>query len=151
MLGDTIANKNRNIDTDSTDNIQNGNYFNQRLLQSVQMYVFLPTSAEIAGRSARDRCEELLKPICNSVLGYKFPSLVENTNNPLMISAHGAQDYNTAFYVHQYAFEATLQLGPSDIFVPADDVAFRDIDLTMGLSVGTETFNTLIDLDDEPL
>ena len=35
--------------------------------------------------------------------------------------------------------------------VPTDDVAFRDIDLTLGLDVGTETFNTLIDLDNEPL
>lgn len=151
VIGDALADKNRNIDTDSTDNLQNGNYFNQRLIQNVQLFVFLPTSAEIAGRSSRDRCEELLKPICNSILAVKFPSLVENRNNPLMINGHGAQAYSTAFYVHQYAFEATLQLGPSDIFIPADDVAFRDIDMTMGLNVGTETFNTLIDLDDEPL
>lgn len=151
VLGDALADKSRNIDTDSTDNIQAGNYFNQRLIQTVQIFVFLPTTAEIAGREARDRCEELLKPICNSVLGYKFPSLVENLNNPLMLTGHGLQAYNTAFYAHQYAFEATLQLGPSDIFVPSDHVAFRDIDLTMGLDVGTETFNTLIDLDDEPL
>lgn len=59
--------------------------------------------------------------------------------------------YNTAAYIHQYSFEATLQLGPSDIFIASDDVALRDIDLTIGLDVGTETFNTLIDLDDDPL
>jgi hypothetical protein len=151
VMGDAVASKSRNIDTDSTDNIQRGHYFNQRLIQNVQLFVFLPTSAEISGGAARDRCEELLKPICNSILAVKFPSLVENKNNPLMITSHGAQAYSTAFYVHQYSFEATIQLGPSDIFVPADDVAFRDIDLTMGLDVGTETFNTLIDLDDDPL
>jgi hypothetical protein len=151
VLGDSLANKDRNIDTDATDNIQNGNYFNQRIIQNVTFYLFLPTSNEIAGREARDKAEELLKPICNSVLGFKFPSLVENTNNPLMITGHGLQAYNSAFYVHEYAFEATLQLGPSDIFAPREDVAFRDIDLTIGLDFGTETFNTLIDLDDEPL
>jgi len=151
VLGDSVADKNRSIDTDSTDNIQRGNYYNQRIIQNIQFFVFLPTSAEIAGRSSRDRCEELLKPICNSVLGHSFPSLLENTNNPLMLSSHGAQAYNGAFYAHQYSFEATLQLGPSDIFNPQDDVAFRDIDLTTGLDVGTETFNTLIDLDDSQL
>lgn len=151
VLGDALASKNRNIDTDSTDNIQNGHFFNQRLIQSIQLFVFLPASAEIAGRSSRDRCEELLKPICNSILAVKFPSLIENSNNPLMITGHGTQAYSTAFYAHQYAFEATLQLGPSDIFIPSDDVAFRDMDLTIGLDVGTETFNTLIDLDDEAL
>lgn len=151
VLGDSLADKNRNIDTDSTDNIQNGNFFNQRLIQNIQLYVILPTSAEIAGRSSRDRCEELLKPICQSILGVKFASLVENTNNPLMITGHGIQAYSTAYYAHQYAFEATLQLGPTDIFVPSDHVAFRDMDVTIGLDVGTETFNTKIDLDDTPL
>lgn len=151
VMGDAVADKNRNIDTDSTDNIQRGNYFNQRLIQTVQLFVFLPTSRQIAARAARDRCEELLKPICNSVLTARFPSLVENNNNPLMLTGHGVQAYDSAFYVHLYSFEATLQLGPSDIFVPSDDVAFRDMDITIGLNVGTEEFNTLIDLDDEPL
>lgn len=151
ILGDGVADKSRRIDTDATDNIQSGNYFNQRLIQVVQLYVFLPTTAEIGGREARDRCEELLNPICQSVLGAKFPSLVENTNNPLMITGHGLELYNGAFYVHQYAFEATIQLGPSDIFQPTDDVAFRDIELTIGLDVGTETFETNIDLDEVPL
>ena len=151
VLGDSVADKSRRIDADSTDNIQAGHYFNQRLIQSVDFYVFLPTSGEISGREARDRAEELFRPICQSILGYKLPSLVENTNNPLMVTGHGSQAYNSAFYVHRYAFEATLQLGPTDIYTPDDDVAFRDIDLTMGLDVGNETFNTLIDLDDEPL
>lgn len=151
VLGDSLASKNRNVDTDSTDNIQTSAYFNQRLIQSVSLYVFLPTSNSLSGRAAADRCQELLSPICQSILGVKFPSLVENTNNPLMITGHGFEAYNGAYYVHQYSFEATLQLGPSDIFQPSDDVAFRDIDLTMGVDVGTETFNTLIDLDDEPL
>lgn len=151
VLGDSIANKDRNIDIDSTDNIQAGNYFNQRLIQNIQMYVFLPTVDTIAGRQARDRCEELLKPICQTVLGFRFPSLVENSNNPLMITGHGVQDYNSAFYVHRYDFEATIQLGPSDIFTPDDDVAFRDITLTDQLDVGSEPVETKINLDDEPL
>ena len=151
VLGDSLASKNRNIDTDSTDNIQQGHYFNQRLVQAVDVFAFIPTTNEISGENARDRCEELLKPICNSILGYRFPSLVENSNNPLMLTGHGLQAYNTAFYVHRYVFESTLQLGHSDIFTPSDDVAFRDIDLTIGLDVGTETFNTMINLDDDPL
>ena len=150
VLGDAVASKNRNIDTDSTDNLQIGNYFNQRIIQAVNIYVFLPTTSEIAGTVARDRCEELLKPICNSILGFRFPSLVENSNNPLMLTGHGLQAYSTAFYAHQYVYESTIQLGQSDVFVPSDDVAFRCIDMTMGLDVGTETFNTLIDLDDQP-
>jgi len=151
VLGDALASKNRNIDIDATDNIQRGNYFNQRLIQNVGLYVVIPASAEIAGRQARDRCEELLSPICQTVLAAKFPSLVENSNNPLMITSHGLHDYNTAYYVHQYNFEATLQLGESDIYTPDDSVAFRDIGLTQGFDIGPGTISTEIDLDDEPL
>lgn len=151
MLGDALASKSRKIDADSTDNIQSGHYFNQRLIQTVSFFVFLPTSRQYSGRAARDRCEELLAPICRSVLGVKFPSLVENDNNPLMLVGHGLQDYSGAYYVHQYTFEATLQLGPADIFEPTDDVAFRDIAMTMGLDVGTETLDTFINLDDAPI
>lgn len=151
VLGDALANKNRNIDTDSTDNLQRGNYFNQRFIQNLSLYVFLPTSRELAGREARDRCEELLKPICQSILWAKFPSLVENNNNPLMFTGHGFQFYNRAYYVHQYAFEATLQFGDSDTYTPSDDVAFRDIDLDQRFNVGTGSITSDIDLDDEPL
>ena len=151
VLGDSVASKNRSIDTDSTDNIQPGQFFNQRLIQTVNLYVFIPTKNEISGAKARDRCEELLSPICRSVLTAKFPSLVENDNNPLMLSGHGFEAYNTAFYVHSYTFEATMQLGASDVYAPGDDVAFRDIGLTMGSDIGSGTFNTDIDLDDDPL
>lgn len=149
VIGDAVADKSRQIDTDATDNIQRGNFFNQRLIQNIQLFVAIPTTQQIAGRAARDRCEELLSPICQCILSAKFPSLVENNNNPLMITAHGFQAYNTAFYMHQYAFEATLQLGPSDIFEPTDDVAFRDISLTQAFNTGTGEMQTLIDLDDE--
>jgi len=151
VLGDSIADKSRKIETDSTDNIQSGNYFNQRLVQSFSLYLFLPTNEQIAARQARDRCEELLKPICNSILTYKFPSLVENNNNPLMITGHGFQTYNSAFYVHQYAFECTLQMGPTDVFIPDIDVAFRDISIDMGISHGSENLIASINLDEEPL
>ena len=68
-----------------------------------------------------------------------------------MLSGHGFEAYNTAFYVHSYTFEATMQLGASDVYAPGDDVAFRDIGLTMGSDIGSGTFNTDIDLDDDPL
>jgi len=153
VMGDAVANRNRNINGDSIDNIQPGNYFNQKLIQSVQLFLFYPSTNQIAARSARDRCEELLGPICKSLLTCKFPSLVENSNNPLMLTGHGFHDYNTAVYVHQYSFEATLQLGPSDIYQPNDDVAFRDISLDMFFQHGTgiDPYEAEINLDDEPL
>lgn len=151
VVGDGVANKSRKNNSDAVDNLHTAHNFNQRLIQSVQLLVFLPTSSEIAGVAAKDRCEELLQPITKSILRMKFPTLISGDNNPLMIVNHGMQAYNSAFYVHQYSFEATLQLTEDDIYIPSDDVAFRDMNITTASDFGTETFTTDIDLDDTPL
>ncbi len=152
VMGDGIVQKNRRIEVDSTDNLQKMQFFNQRITQAVTLYLFSPTTDEIAARDARDRAEELLKPICQSILLSKFDTLLScSLDNPLQFNEHGAHDYNTAFYVHRYTFEATLSMSFEDTVGPDEDVAFRDISMTIGLNVGTETFDTSIDLDDEPL
>lgn len=151
-MGDAIAQKNRNITVDSTDNIQRSQNFNQRITQSLSLYLFFPSTNEIAARQSRDRAEELLLPICQSILFARFDSLLSaKFVNPLQFSDHGFHDYNGAFYVHRFAFEETLQMTFEDTVGADPDVAFRDISMTMGLDVGTETFTTDIDLDDEPL
>ena len=149
VVGDAVGNRSRNIDTDSTDNLQAGNFFNQRLIQTVQLFVLLPTCEQINARKARDRCVELLRPICRSILRKKFPSLIENTNNPLMITGHGTQAFNGAYYTHQYAFEATLQFGESDVFNDIDDVAFRDIHNTINTTVGNNSRTSKTNLDEQ--
>lgn len=152
VMGDGTASKNKNIDTDATDNIQRGQFFNQRIIQTVSLYVFFPTADEIAGRDSRDRAEELLQPICQSILLEKFDSLMNTGKlNPLQFLEHGFDAYNTAFYVHRFTFEMTIQMSGGDVFIPNESVAFRDIGLITGLDLGTETFTTEIDLDDEPL
>lgn len=150
-LGDSVTSKSRGEDTDATSNFQRGTALRTKLVQSVDVYVFFPTSGQIAARDARDRAEELLSPICKCLLLAKFPSLVENDQNFLQLAGHGFQAYNTAYYVHRYAFEALIELGETDAFSPTDDVAFRDISATMDISPGTGVMTAEIDLDDIPL
>lgn len=152
VMEDAIAQKNRQITVDSTDNLQRTNYFEQRITQTLSLYLFIPSTTEIAARKARDKAEELFLPICRSILLLKFDSLLsEKFVNPLQFNGHGFHDYNSAFYVHRFTFEQTLQMAFEDTVGADDDVAFRDICLTMGVDVGTETIDTDIDLDDEPL
>jgi len=152
VMNDAIANKNRTLDIDGTDNIQRTQHFKQYISQTVSLLVFLPTSNQIAGRKARDRAEELLRPICQSILFAKFDSLLANGNyNALMFNEHGIQGYNTAFYSHRYTFEMTLLMGIDDTIGADEDVAFRDISMTQGHNVGTGIITSDIDLDDEPL
>lgn len=151
IMGDGVVSKSRGISTDATDGIQSNHFFNQKIIQGIQVLVFLPTSSELAARYTRDRCEELLSPICKSLLRAKLPSLIETDNNPLMLVSHGAEAYTSAFYVHQYTFEASLQLGETDTYQPSGDVAFRDFNITTASTLGTGEITTDIDLDDEPL
>lgn len=152
VMNDAVANKNRTLDIDGTDNVQRTNHFKQFVSQTVTLLVFLPTSGQISGRKARDRAEELFQPICQSVLFAKFDSLLAaGKYNALMFNNHGFAGYNTAFYIHQFTFEMTLLMGIDDTVGADEDVAFRDIFMTQNHDVGTGVITSDIDLDDEPL
>jgi hypothetical protein len=152
VVNDGVANKNRTLDIDGTDNVQRTNHFKQFISQTVSLFVFLPTSGTISGRKARDRAEELLRPICQSILFAKFDSLLAaGKYNALMFNEHGFHGYDTAFYIHRYTFELTLLMGVDDTVGADEDVAFRDISMTQNHDVGTGVITSDIDLDDEPL
>lgn len=152
VIGDSTANKSRRQDIDSTDNIQRTQYFNQKFAQIVEVFVVLPTTSEISARKARDRCEELLQPICQCILFKKFDSLVSaGFFNPLQFTGAGFEQYNTAYYAHRYSFEITVQMQFEDTSGFEDDVAFRDIGLTINPSTGNESLTALIDLDESPV
>ena len=152
VVNDAVANKSRTLEIDGTDNVQRTNHFKQFLAQTVSLFVFIPTAGQISGRKARDRAEELFRPICQSVLFAKFDSLLATGKyNALMFNEHGFHGYNTAFYIHRYTFEMTLLMSIDDTIGADEDVAFRDISMSQGHNVGTGVINSEIDLDDEPL
>ena len=152
VMNDVVASKSRSLQIDGTDNIQRTNHFKQFLSQTVSLLVFLPTPKQISGRKARDRAEELFRPISQSVLFAKFDSLLASGKyNALMFNEHGIQGYNTAFYIHRYTYEMTLLMGVDDTIGADEDVAFRDIEMTQAHDVGTGVTTSDIDLDDEPL
>ncbi len=152
VMNDVVASKSRTLQIDGTDNVQRTQHFKQFLAQTVSLFVFLPTTKQIAGRKARDRAEELFRPISQSILFAKFDSLLATGKyNALMFNEHGIQGYNTAFYIHRYTYEMSLLMGVDDTVGADEDVAFRDIEMTQGHNVGTGVITSDIDLDDEPL
>jgi len=151
-MGDVIANKSRTLNTDGIAVISRSANFRQYVTQAVNLYVFIPASNQIAARAASDRAEELWQPICQSILFHGFDSLVSaGRDNALVFNGHNSFDYNTAVYIHQYTFEATMVLCVEDTVGVDEHVAFRDIDMTQNQDVGTEEITTLVDLDDVPL
>lgn len=153
VLEDVVASKDRRILSDATENIQRSQYYRQQITQPVTLYVIFPTAEEqIAGRQARDIAEELFQPICRSILFKRFNSLLTvGEYNPLNFISHGFTAYNSAYYVHQYTFEQVADITFPDTVGLDEDVAFRDIALTMGVNIGTAQLTANIDLDEEPL
>jgi hypothetical protein len=102
----------------------------------------------------RDDAEDLFRPICRSLLFSAFDSgLHVGEQSPLQFVQHGFSSYNTAFYIHAYQFEQTVDLTFDDTVGYDLDVAFRDITLDIKVDIGTgePSLTADIDLDEEPL
>jgi hypothetical protein len=150
VLNDVVASKSRQTETDASSNIQRGEYFRIQVIQPFTVYVLIPTAAENAARSARDLCEELLRPLCQALVLKKFDSLLSvGAKNPVQFLGHGFAAYSRPFYMHAFQFGQLGDMTFADTVGYDDDVAFRDIGLTMHSSLGTGIIQTAnINLDE---
>lgn len=155
ILDDSVASKSRQISSDAVDNLQRGTFFRQQVVQSFEVFVFFPVQDELAARESRDQAEDLFRPICRSVLSFLFDSgLFVGAQNPVQFVDHGVFKYDTATYIHSFAFQNVADLTFNDTVGPEDDVAFRDIDLTIfpdpnKTATGISFMDVDIDLDKE--
>ncbi len=149
VLGDVSASKSRHIDSDAVDNIQRSNEYRQQLLYPFSVLVFFPTSNTIAAREARDDAEDIFPFLCQSLLSDKLSSgLTVGAQNPIIFTDHGFVAYNKAVYIHGFNFQTVADLTFDDTIGYDLDVAFRDIDVTINVDVGTGVMTATIDLDD---
>ena len=158
VLEDVNASKDRSSREDGISRQSKGDEFRQPIVQPFTLYVFLPVSDDISGVAAgRDQAEDLFRPICQSVLFKSFNSgLFASEQGLVHFFGHRTFQVNPAVYVHSFSFEQTVDLTVDDTVGPADDVAFRQIELTMFPDVGVdgtgvESMTSSIDLDDTQL
>lgn len=151
VLGDVVANRSRQTETDATQDTQRGQYFRTQLIQPLTVYVIVPSALENAARGARDLCEELLKPISKSILFKRFNTYLSVTQRgPLQFTGHGFAAYSRAFYLHAFEFQQLADLTFDDTVGYDEDVAFRDINLRITPQQGNqvEVLTASINLDD---
>lgn len=152
VLGPTFSSKDRLTQSDAVADMGRGENYKQDMVQSVSVYIAIPTADQIAARKARDQIEDLRRPLFRSILSSSFDSgLFVGAQKPLVFNDDGAFLYNAAYYVHRFTFQQTSDITFDDTIGYDVDVAFRDILLEMGVSTGTEIMTARIDLDDEPL
>lgn len=154
VLGDVIASKNRNVNSDMTDTASKTTAWNQRIMQPFSVYVFTPTAQnDGAGRIARDLMEDVSLYLFKSLVGVKFPTGYFAEQYVCTFVNHGFSAYNTAYYVHEFNFEMAADLTFDDTVGYDNDVAFRDVDLTIVNKEGTQVEEATVtaNLDEVPL
>ncbi|MEE9222962.1 MAG: hypothetical protein V3V40_05855 [Nitrosomonadaceae bacterium] len=152
VLGDTIASKDRNTKNDATTSAAPGSDRRQQIYQTFSVYVFKPSTEDLSGREARDDMEDVMLSLFKSLLYWvPLPTLSSQSGLGVIFVSHGFEQYNTAFYIHEFQFQLVTEITRNDTIDPDFNVAFRDISLTMQTSLGTEQLTADIDLDDVPL
>lgn len=151
---DVDASKNRAVASDAVDNLRAGHEFRQQVIQPFTVYVVTPSSAQLSAAEAKDQARDLFRSICQSLLGHQFDSglYTGSTEGEVLFVSHGTFEYNIAIYVHAFSFQQVVDLVFEDTIGAADDVAFRDISLTITPdlpgSQGLGNMTAAIDLDE---
>lgn len=151
VLGDTTISKDRHILSDASAVVGAGSSLQQLEIQGFSVFVFAPATTEIAARATRDQMEDVRISLYKSLLTKRFGSELSSVQT-MGVTAAGHQflDYNTAYYVHQFNFTITQYITYDDAFNPDENVAFRDVYLTLNNSPD-EPATAEVDLDDVPL
>lgn len=149
----SVASKNREILNDSvTTYRQNHQTFRQRLIETLDMFVLVPTSDEISARNAIDELEDVKVAIFQSFL--RFPASIQYDADSgdgdqfvYWYNSSSIAAYNTAFLVFQYTFETNYDVTYFDTFIAAFFSPFRDIDLTQSINDGEWSAEINLDVD----
>lgn len=130
VTGNKIANKDRQMTNDAIFAPGIGTAFRQLIIQPFSLFVFIPATQMIAARQAKDLAEDLLTPLCKSLLRFTPSSpFVNNPYGMLAFSGSNFTQYNNAYYLQEYVFEVTEYITYNDTIDESIGVAFRDIDI----------------------
>jgi hypothetical protein len=156
VLEDLVVSKDRNESTDATARFGKFAEYRQVFIQQFHVYVFYPNTQNISARSPRDDAEDLIFPLCKSLLGVRFPSgFVEAPySGVVFVSNAFGNSSNKAIYVNDFVFESSGEIQTADIAEDDRSVAFRDIDAEYRSSLTDDDIvkmTGVINLDNEPL
>lgn len=154
-LGNVTASKDRNTQNDAITVYTGSDQLKQMLIQNFSIFVIVNTTASLSARNHRDDMEDTAVFLFKSLVGTNFNTgLTESGQYRTVFNSHNIFSYDTAVYVHQFAFETVADLTFGDSVGYPEDAAFRDINFdisTQLMSDDTIHLTGSIDLDDTPL
>lgn len=155
-FGGRIVSKDRNTDSDATQFATRGVDSRQRVLQTYNIYVFVPRTSNFSGGSATDLMSDLLPILTKSIKGFR-PDTTTFAIEPLGEMVYLGDDTlldDGTIYIHEFDFEISFDIVPQDAFLSPDNRAFRDTNLIINDRIQDSDdvlFDDNINLDDEPI
>ncbi len=130
VLGDTVANKESTIETDSVYTHAYGQNFYQNLIVNFDVYIFAPSTRSISGRDIRDSMEDVMPALFKSILGVSLPYQLTNQGKPdnnstVTFVSQGFEAYMDAYYIHRFTFSTTIDLNSNDITPISQNAPFK--------------------------
>ena len=153
-VGDVVANKNKDTQTDATYTNVGGDFYQQNLNQQCAVYLAQNATDGVAAGRQRDKAEETAPLIFKSILLQEFDTgFTVSERSKLTFVSHGFIEtgLKPPVNMHEYIFEQNAELYIDDTIGADDNVAFRDIDFLFNTQIGSEEFTGSVDLDEEPL
>ncbi len=150
VMGPVSASKSRYTQTDAINTSTAATAFRQHLLNTINVYVFVPTSASLSGRAERDAMTDISKYLFKSLLGKVYPTyFVDAPVTTLHFTQHRPYMYKGSYYVHEFSFEGISEITTNDITENEVTRAFRDLILDVNNDFDVSILNTNINLDEE--
>ena len=156
VLDDSTVSRGRDSRIDAVDVQGIGTAWQQYILQPFSLLLAIPAANQTLGMNARDQAEDLLRPILRAVGGKQFPTgLNTSLCGFAQFVSHAFARYDGSVYWHDYQFEQRAEMTIFDTVEGGNDVAFRDITLTLTPDLdadqGDGNMTGTINLDEIPL
>lgn len=151
VLGPVRATKTRHSIMEPVSANTGSTVFRQFMQEQVNIYVFVPMVQTKSGRAERDMMTDVSVHLFKSVIGKVYPSyFVDQSTITMSFVRHEQYQYNGAYYVHLFEFEAMSEITNNDIIEPDFTRAFRDMNVRQLNEFNVVNLNTDINLDDLP-
>lgn len=132
IVGPVVASKDRHNNSDAIYSQNTNAAYKQETVHRLDILVIANASDFLSSMTIRDNMEDIAKALVASLCAYKVDNGFSAGNYySLVFDSHQTASYNKAVYSHNFSFQSVGQINDMDVFVPKDDVAFRDVDLAM--------------------
>lgn len=151
VVGDVVANKDRNTQTDATYTDVGGDFYRQQLNQQCAVYLAQNATDSVSAGRQRDKAEEIAPLIFKAILLQAFATgFTVSERSKLTFVSHGFIEtgLEPPVNMHEYIFEQNAELYLCDTVGAEDNVAFRDVAMTFNNQIGGEEFTGSVDLDE---